>query len=144
MGLIQKIKGLFAPAPTPAPVQLLGTPPAPPATVTVENGAAAIGEKAIAVGAGSALVMGNNTGIIQLLIQQGTQPGASAQQMRRAYLAHLVRQLNHFALSGETGASQIRLSSVYTALLTERTEDVALAQRQMEKAPPLSAVEVMN
>ncbi|MDZ7858988.1 SUMF1/EgtB/PvdO family nonheme iron enzyme [Sphaerotilus sp.] len=126
-------------------MQLLGTLPTQPATaVTVQDGAAAIGEKAIAVGAGSALVMGNNTGIIQLLIQQGTQPGATAQQMRSAYLAHLVGQLNHFALSGETGASQIRLSSVYTALLTERAEDVALAQRQMEKAPPLSAVEVMN
>lgn len=144
MGFIQKIKGWFAPAPTPAPVQLLGTPPAQPATVTVQDGAAAIGEKAIAVGAGSALVMGNNTGIIQLLIQQGTQPGATAQQMRRAYLAHLVRQLNHFALSGETGASQVRLSSVYTALLTERTESAVHAQRPMEKAPRLSAVEVMG
>lgn len=149
MGFIQKIKGWFAPAPTPAPVQLLGAPPAQHATVTVQDGAAAIGDQAIAVGAGSALVMGNNTGIIQLLIQQGTQPGATAQQMRRAYLAHLVRQLNHFALSGETGASQVRLSSIYTALLTQKTESESLQPGDKWwpahlRHRPLSAVEVLN
>ena len=109
-----------------SPVELSSSVPGEALSVAgpvhVNDGAVAMGDQALAVGAGGVAVRGNNTGIIQTLIVQGTRPGASPDDLRRAYLAVLLRQLDHFALSSDTGAAQMRLSSVYTALLTERSE----------------------
>lgn len=146
--MLSWFKGLFQrPAEPPVPV---------PATaqVHVADGAAALGDGASAVGAGAVLVRGDNTGIIQTLIVQGTRPGASPDDLRRAYLAVLLRQLDHFALSSDTGAAQMRLSAVYTALLTERAEhgtsmlrdflDDDARTRMGRENRRLSAIEVMN
>ena len=137
-----------------SPVELYSSVPGEALSVAgpvhVNDGAVAMGDQALAVGAGGVAVRGNNTGIIQTLIVQGTRPGASPDDLRRAYLAVLLRQLDHFALSSDTGAAQMRLSSVYTALLTERSEFDPLkpgderAGRLGHTNNRLSAVEVMN
>jgi hypothetical protein len=86
------------------------------------SGAIAQGPDSLAVGAGSVGVGGDNQGVINLglLIQQGTRPGASPRDLRYAYLARLLRQANQLPLfGGDCAKAQIRLSSVYTALLTQ-------------------------
>lgn len=137
-----------------SPVELSSSVPGEALSVAgpvhVNDGAVAMGDQALAVGAGGVAVRGNNTGIIQTLIVQGTRPGASPDDLRRAYLAVLLRQLDHFALSSDTGAAQMRLSSVYTVLLTERSEFDPLkpgddwAGRLGRTNNRLSAVEMMD
>ena len=114
------------------------------------GGAIAQGPGAIAVGAGGVGVLGDNSGTINLgvLIQQGARPGASREDLTRAYLARILTQANQLPLFVGDGANaQVRLSSVYTALLTQRSEadtgsDSAFpacedrAQAQTEGSPP--------
>jgi formylglycine-generating enzyme required for sulfatase activity len=118
------------------------------------SGAIAQGQDALAVGAGGVAFRGDNQGLINLgvLIQQGTQPGASRDDLRRAYLARIVTQADRLPLlTGETGKAQVRLSAVYTALLTRRGEsDLAGEQAKAEpvraerETRRLSALEVLN
>lgn len=71
------------------------------------------------------LVGGNNGGLINLdvLIQQGTRPGASGEELCRAYLNRLLQQANQLPLfSGDSARAEVRLSSIYTALLTQGGE----------------------
>ena len=76
-------------------------------------------------------VTGNNYGNINtgLIIQQASKPGAGKGELRRAYLARILNQANQLALfAGDSANTQIRLSSVYTALLTQHGEwDARLA-----------------
>jgi formylglycine-generating enzyme required for sulfatase activity len=61
-----------------------------------------------------------NTGV---LIHIGTKPGASKDDLRRAYLARILSQSDQLPLfAGDSGTAQIRLSSIYTALITQRAE----------------------
>lgn len=67
---------------------------------------------------------GDNQGMVNLgvIIQQGSRPGADREDLRRAFLARMLTQTNQFSLfADDTGNAQIRLSSVYTALLTQRS-----------------------
>ncbi|MBL8297425.1 MAG: SUMF1/EgtB/PvdO family nonheme iron enzyme [Rhodanobacteraceae bacterium] len=89
------------------------------------SGAIAQGQDTLAVGAGGVGISGDNHGPINLgvLIQQGTKPGASEPELRRAYLARILRQANQLPLSVGDGANApLQLSAVYTALLTTRSE----------------------
>lgn len=111
---------------------------------------AAIGEDANAV-AERGMIVGDhangtfNTGILFQYIEAGKQPGASADALRKAYLARLMRQCDQVSLmAGDERAGQLRLSRVYTALLTteQRIESDDFGRR--EKAPYLSVVDQLN
>ncbi|MDS4042440.1 MAG: SUMF1/EgtB/PvdO family nonheme iron enzyme [Candidatus Competibacter sp.] len=119
------------------------------------SGAIAQGQDALAVGAGGVGVRGDNQGTINLgvLIQQGIKPGASPADLRRAYLARILTQANQLPLFVGDGANaQVRLSSVYTALLTGRSEGDATLERVRSDfrssperaASRLSALDVLN
>lgn len=112
------------------------------------GGAIAQGAGALAVGAGSAVVGGDNSGIINLgvLIQQASRPGASATDMRRAYLARILTQANQLPLFVGDGANaQLRLSAVYMALLTRRSAQHAQPGRgESAEHRRLSALAVLN
>ncbi|MGH2358502.1 MAG: NACHT domain-containing protein [Candidatus Limnocylindria bacterium] len=92
----------------------------------IEGGAIAQGKKAKAAGKRGVVVDGSVGGNIttgdttyQTIIHQAAQPGASAEDLRCAYLAWLCARANELPLlAGESGAP-VQLSSVYTALLTE-------------------------
>jgi len=109
------------------------------------DGAIAQGQDALAVGSGGVAVMGDNSGIINLglLIQLGTRSGASGEDMKRAYLARILIQANKLPLFvSDNAGKSILLSSVYTALLTGRSEtDTASPERDTKK---LSALDVLN
>jgi len=92
------------------------------AAQVVGSGAVAQGPDALALGAGAVAVQGDNQGTINLglLIQQGTQPGASPAALTRAYLARILTQANHLPLFiGDGANAQVRLAAVYTALLIQ-------------------------
>ncbi len=94
------------------------------------SGAIAQGPHAVAVGAGGTAVLGD-------LIQQGTQPGASEEDLTRAYLARILIQANQLPLfAGDSAKAQVQLSSIYTALLTRRSLE------RLDKR--LSALDVLN
>ena len=119
------------------------------------GGAIAQGQDATAVGAGGVGVQGDNTGTINLgvLIQQGARRGASRDDLTRAYLARILTQANQLPLFvGDSGNAQVRLSAVYTALLTQRSETDAAtgdALRGVRESSDrmdrrLSALDVLN
>ena len=90
------------------------------------SGAIAQGQGATAVGARGVGIAGNSYGPINtsFIIQSGTQPGASKHDLRRAYLARVLKQADQLPLfAGDNANAQVRLSSVYTALLTQRSEE---------------------
>jgi formylglycine-generating enzyme required for sulfatase activity len=89
-----------------------------------------------------------NTGL-QVTVHQIQQheSGASCKQLRHAYLSSLCAQLNQLPLfAADTGNAQIRLSSVYTGLLTGRTEDATSPQgTTYDRAERhVSALDVLN
>lgn len=93
-----------------------------------EGSAIAQGDSAQAVGAHAVLIDGDNHGPINTGIQftqifEAAQvPGASETVLRHAHLARLITQCNQLPLlAGEPGGDKFRLSSVYTALLTQHT-----------------------
>lgn len=118
------------------------------------SGALAQGRGATAIGAGGVGVGGDNTGTINLgvLIQQGTRPGASEADLTRAYLARILRQADQLPLFvGDGGSAQVRLSAVYTALLTQKSgantvvEPSKRRRRSSEDGGKrLSALDVLN
>lgn len=119
------------------------------------SGAIAQGQDALAVGARGVGITGNNYGNINtgLIIQRGTKPGASRVDLRRAYLARILTQANQLPLfAGDSANSQVRLSSVYTALLTQRSEGddaIGRAMPDIRSSPDraargLSALDVLN
>ncbi|MBN2393752.1 MAG: NACHT domain-containing protein, partial [Anaerolineae bacterium] len=88
-----------------------------------------------------------------LILEQAKQPGASAEVLRQAYLYRLMQQTRRLPLGGvdpksasDAQSSELRLSAVYTALLTQRVEaDARLAEATSEReSRRLSAVEVLN
>ena len=117
-------------------------------------GAIAQGTGALAVGAGGVAVGGDNHAPINLgvLIQQATRPGASRQDLRRAYLARILRQADQLPLfAGDSAGAQVRLSAVYTALLTQLREPwpadgctERLADPAEREPKHLSALDVLN
>lgn len=122
------------------------------------SGASAQGKKATAVGERGAYVGKNNkgaisTGDITNIYNLAASPGASAQVMRKAYLAWLCLRANDLPLSAGDSGEQIRLSSVYTALLTqgrETDQDMRLASRPTRltlgerEGAQLSALETLD
>lgn len=119
------------------------------------SGAIAQGPGALAVSAAGVSIAGNSYGNINtgVIIQIGTRPGASKEDLRRAYLARMLIQADQLPLfASEGGQAQIRLSSVYTALLTQRSEGDAGLKRGMpdpdlssvREVRRLSALEVLN
>jgi predicted NACHT family NTPase len=117
-----------------------------------DSGAIARGQDSLAVGAGGVAVTGDNNGTINLgvLIQQGTRPGAGRVALKRAYLARILIRANQLPLfAGASGKKAVRLSSVYTALLTARNEFDAITPQLMGDSPErnskkLSALDVLN
>jgi formylglycine-generating enzyme required for sulfatase activity len=115
------------------------------ANVTVAHG-----EQATAVGAGGIKTGDNisgtvNTGTLIQLIAHGKQPGASAEVLRKAYLARLMQQCDQVSLmAGDPRADALRLSQIYTALLTteQRIESEDLGRH--EQRPYLSVVDQLN
>ncbi|MGH9817723.1 MAG: NACHT domain-containing protein, partial [Candidatus Acidiferrales bacterium] len=119
------------------------------------GGAIAQGQDALAVGAGGIAVGRDNYGNLNtgLIIQQAARPGASKENLRRAYLARILTQANQLLLfAGDSANAQVRLSSVYTALLTERSDGDAAVERTASdagasperEAARLSALDVLN
>ena len=118
------------------------------------SGALAQGPGAMATGSGGVGIQGDNNAPINInnIIQQAARPGASPADLRRAYLARILIQANQLPLFAGDGANaQVRLASVYTALLTQRSEadtNEGGAQRSMatpeRDARRLSALEVLN
>ncbi|MFY9261729.1 MAG: SUMF1/EgtB/PvdO family nonheme iron enzyme [Gallionella sp.] len=108
------------------------------------NGALAQGENPVAVGAGGVHVGGDNHGVINLgvLIQQGTQPSADPVDMKRAYLARILQSADTLPLSATE--KELKLSSVYTALLTQRSESDGIEKSLNREAKRLSALDVLN
>ena len=116
----------------------------------------ASGAEATAVGTAGVLVKGKNQGDINtgIIIQQGTRPGASENDLRRAYLARILAQADQLPLfAGDSTNTPIRLSSVYTALLTQRSDQEELivvtgrphgSNRVAGSARQLSALDVLN
>jgi formylglycine-generating enzyme required for sulfatase activity len=105
--------------------------------------AQAIGERGMAIGDNANGTF--NTGLLIQYIEAGKQPGASADALRKAYLARLMRQCDQVSLmAGDERAGQLRLSRVYTALLTteQRIESNDFGRR--EQAPYLSVVDQLN
>jgi len=84
------------------------------------------------------------------------EPGASPRALRRAYLHRLMQQTRRLPLAGvdprsasDEGSGELRLSAVYTALLTRRPElDEQAREMRLERmdrqARRLSALEVLN
>ena len=92
----------------------------PDAVVDTAISAIRAQRNAIAQAAQSVAVLGNNYGDINtgLIIQLAAKPGASKDDLRRAYLARILNQANQLPLFvGDSGNAQVRLSSVYTCLL---------------------------
>ncbi|MGZ8250190.1 SUMF1/EgtB/PvdO family nonheme iron enzyme, partial [Methylomagnum sp.] len=111
------------------------------------GGAIAQGTDAQAVGAGGVGIGGNNSGLINLglIIQQGTRPGASGPELRRAYLGRLLQQANQLPLFGGNSArAEVRLSSVYTALLTQGGERLPEPGRMDREPARRSALDALN
>ena len=118
------------------------------------SGAIAQGTGATAQGAGAVLVQGDSTAPINLgvLIQQAAQPGATGQDLRRAYLARLLQQADQLPLfAGDNNGAPILLSSVYTALRTQRSAGERHAQPPGHgdadpaiDPPKLSALDVLD
>ena len=120
------------------------------------GGAVAQRQDALAVGAHGVGIGRDNYGDVNtgILIQQAAKPGASKGDLRRAYLARILNQANQLPLfSGDSANAQIKLSSVYTALLTQRPEgsDSGIDHpwrevRQMaeREATRFSALDVLN
>jgi len=118
--------------------------------------AIAEGAEAVAVGPGGVAVQGGNDGTINLgvMIQQGTRAGASERDLTRAYLARILTQADQLPLFiGDGSKAHIRLSSVYTALLTQRGEaEIAFedgdvrgkVQISTDRDKRLSALEVLD
>ena len=102
------------------------------ASLRVQGGAIAQGQDALAVGAGGVGIGGDSYGDINtgIIIQQAAKPGAGKEELRRAYLARILNQANQLPLfAGDSANAQIRLSSVYTALLTQHGELDAMKGR---------------
>jgi formylglycine-generating enzyme required for sulfatase activity len=112
------------------------------------DGTIAHGASAFAVGAGSVGVQGDNHGVINLgILIQEARPGATPQVLRRAYLARILRQADQLPLfAGDSASAQIRLSAVYTALLTLSEDDTGPGGRGRADggANRLSALDMLN
>jgi formylglycine-generating enzyme required for sulfatase activity len=98
-------------------------------------------------------VQGNYYGDVNLgqIFNIGVKPGATDAELRRGYLARLLIKANQLPLTaGDAVGSQVRLVSVYTALLTQQAQDNEGLPSQVkrmaggEKAKLLSAVDQLN
>lgn len=92
------------------------------------------------------------------ILQRASQPGASAEILRQAYLHRLLRQTRGLPLTGvdrkaaeEEGNGEVQLAAVYTALLTQRPEHADMLEARHGASPDvdretrrLSAVEVLD
>lgn len=103
----------------------------------VAGSATAAGEQAQALAAQAVAIDGDNTGSINTGVQlithngAGKVAGASADALRCAYLTRLMMQCNQMPLlAGDSLADKLRLTSVYTALLTQRSTEPDLSMHQ--------------
>lgn len=91
---------------------------------------------------GGSVVVGNHNTLLQPLRE-----GASPQELRAAYLNHLLEATSQLQLSGidpktaSEAEARLNLGAVYTALLTLTSERDELAQQLEELAPVLGGVE---
>ncbi|MDD4964126.1 MAG: SUMF1/EgtB/PvdO family nonheme iron enzyme [Gallionella sp.] len=104
------------------------------------NGAIAQGENNVALGAGSVYINGNFN--FDGLLKQGTQANASKEDMQRAYLACILQSADELPLFAND--KKLKLSSVYTALLTQRSESNVIEKSPEQQAKLLSALDVLN
>ncbi len=87
------------------------------------------------------------------------EPGTGPESLRRAYLHRIARQTRRLPLTGvdpktarDQGSSELQLSAVYTALLTQRPETIDIDRAIQEQYPEriarearrLSALEVLD
>ena len=114
------------------------------------GGTAAVGEAAHAVSARGMAIGDNangtfNTGTLIQYIAAGKQPGASADALRKAYLARLMQQCDQVSLmAGDERAGQLRLSRIYTALLTTEQRIESDGFGRHEKTLYLSVIDQLN
>lgn len=104
------------------------------------NGAIAQGEKNVALGAGS--LYNKGTINIEVWLKQGTQANASKEDMQRAYLACILQSADELPLFAND--NKLKLSSVYTALLTQRSESDSIENSPERQTKRLSALDVLN
>ncbi len=103
------------------------------AKASVEGGGAvAQGKGALAQSEGASYVGGDS---YQITLQQAAQPGASADDLRRGYLAWLSLQANRLPLSLTNSGKPVQLSSVYTALLTKGRDENRRQHRPARHRP---------
>lgn len=81
-------------------------------------------DNAAGIGRGTgAIQVGHHVNVHYGDIVQTAALGLGADELRRAYLGLIVSQAEHLPqFAGDSGAAQIQLSAVYTALLTQRRE----------------------
>lgn len=123
----------------------------------IANGpqAQALAQGAIQTGDNASGIL--NSGTLIQYITAGKQPGASAEVLRKAYLARLMQDCDQVSLmAGDPRTEALRLSQVYTALLTNtRRSQIESAQgtgSRLRKllgegafiAPFLSAIDQLN
>ena len=118
------------------------------------GGAIAQGHDANAIGAHAVGIARDNYGNVNtgIIIQQGTRPGASKTDLRRAYLARILTQANQLPLfASDSAKKQVNLSSVYTALLTQQSASSGVRDRKsgLPESPEthphkLSVLDVLN
>ncbi len=111
--------------------------------------AQAVGKRGMAIGANANGTF--NTGTLFQFIEAGKQPGASAEALRKAYLARLMQQCDQVSLmAGDERAGQLRLSRVYTALLTtaHKASHAFFAKsadyEKLKETPYLSVIDQLN
>lgn len=91
------------------------------------GGAVAQGKQAKSAGKRAVIVDGGNTApihtgsgdVYQTIVERAARPGASAADLRRAYLAYVSTRAEELPLFAGDSGPPIQLSSVYTALLTQ-------------------------
>ncbi len=111
--------------------------------LAASQNAQAVAERGMAIGENANGTF--NTGTLIQYIEAGKQPGASADELRKAYLARLMQQCDQVSLmAGDERAGQLQLSHVYTALLTTEQRIESDGFGRHEKTPYLSVVDLLN
>lgn len=92
--------------------------------------------------------------LLQSTVALLAEPGVPVASLREAYLNRLVEDIQHLPLGGvdpsaarTEGAAEVRLASVYTALLTRKPEELDVATlelRQRAERQALSALDVLD
>jgi predicted NACHT family NTPase len=118
------------------------------------KGAKAAGKRGVIVEGDSAAPINTGSGdVYQTIVNQAARPGASADALRKGYLAWVSLRANELPLFAGDSGKPAQLSSVYTALLTQaratdeanpQTAEDAVRSMAGRDADRQSALEALN